>query len=49
MLKVKKNKIKTKKLVRLNLSEANQQFALMAEFKNNNGSRELRCERPKMK
>ena len=31
------------------LSEANQQFALMAEFKNNNGSRELRCERPKMK
>ena len=45
MLKAKKKK-KTRKLVRL-LLEANQQFALMVEFMDNNGSRELRCERTK--
>ena len=45
MLKAKKKK--TRKLVRPDLLEANQQFALMVEFMDNNGSRELRCERPK--
>ena len=40
---------KTRKLVRPDLSEASQQFELTVEFMDNNGSRELRCERPKMK
>ena len=42
-------KAKKKKNQKTYLSEANQQLALMVEFMNNNGSRELRCERPKMK
>ena len=46
MLKAKK---KIRKLVRPHLSEAKQQFALMVEFMENNGSGELRCERPEMK